>query len=263
MPRFYLPPDQCLDPVLFLAGREAHHALHVLRLRSGDRLTVLDGAGHSFLCSVQDHDRDKVRLCVLERSFAPPAPCRITLLQAIPRGKILESIIQKATELGVSRIVPLLSQRVVTRMDQAHAAHKTGKWQSAAIEAVKQCGSPWLPQIEPPLAPRQVLDRNEKFDLPLVASLQDTRQHPRCCFEAYVSQHHRLPASACIWIGPEGDFSPEEMQAILTAGVLPISLGPLVLRAETAAIYCLSFLNYELQTPRREDSRPQLPFPVN
>src|SRR5207247_564075 len=100
MPRFYLPVDQCQDATLFLVGREAHHALRVLRLRRGDRVTVLNGVGGELLCEVEQFDRDKVKLSVVEKRAIPPLPYEITLLQALPKGKIIESIIQKATELG-------------------------------------------------------------------------------------------------------------------------------------------------------------------
>jgi 16S rRNA (uracil1498-N3)-methyltransferase len=247
--RFYLPPEQCLEPSVFLSGREAHHAVHVLRLRHGDSVSVLDGLGHLLHCEVQAVDRDKVRLLVLERQFIPPSPCQITLLQAVPKGKLLESIIQKATELGVARIVPVLSDRVVSRLQPQEASHKTAKWELAAIEAIKQCGATWLPQVDPPLTPHQFIARKEQSELPLIASLQPGSQHPRCCFRDYHRQHGRMPASVSIWVGPEGDFTPAEIDAIVSAGALPITLGPLILRAETAALYCLSFLRYELLSP--------------
>ncbi len=249
MPRFYLPPDQCQGPVLTLAGREAHHALHVLRLERAERVTVLDGAGHEFTCEVQDSGRDQLHLRVLEKRQSPPLPCQITLFQALPKGKIIESIIEKATELGAARIVPLLTERVVSRLDDESAAHKAAKWQCVAIDAIKQCGSPWLPRVEPPLTLPQCLERHEPCELPLVGSLQTGARHPRHYFQAFQQQHGRRPASACVWIGPEGDFAPAELETILSAGALPITLGPLVLRTETAAIYCLSVLNYELQSP--------------
>src|SRR5205085_7324236 len=104
--------------------------------------------------------------------------------------------------------------------------------------------SPWLPQIEAPVTPKQFLARKEQFDLPLVASLQSEAKHPRQYFEAFQREHNRLPESICVWVGPEGDFSPAELEAIKSTGALPITLGPLVLRSETAALYCLSILNY-------------------
>jgi len=177
MHRFYLPPERvgqasCLSPppankpdrpeagsTLRLEGREAHHALHVLRLKRGERVAVLDGIGNEFLCAVENSLRDAVELRVTRKNFIPPLPCSITLLQAIPKGKIIESIIQKAVELGVRRIVPLLTERVVTRLDASDAADKQEKWRQVAIEAIKQCGAAWLPQIEPPTNLAEVLDR--------------------------------------------------------------------------------------------------------
>jgi 16S rRNA (uracil1498-N3)-methyltransferase len=247
MPRFYLPPEQCCTANLVLAGREAHHALHVLRLRRGDRVTVVDGAGRQFVCELREHDRDKVALAVVETHSLPPLPCQVTLLQAVPKGKLIESIIQKATELGAVRIVPLLSERVATKLDAKAAADKAIKWRAVAIEAIKQCGAAWLPRVDVPLTPEQFLQRGEQFELPLIASLQDDRQHPRKWFLDFQTKHGRPPHSVCVWIGPEGDFTPAEVQAIQSAGALPISLGSLVLRTETAAIYCLSIFGYELQ----------------
>ena len=156
-------------------------------------------------------------------------------------------IIQKATELGAFRIVPLLSERVATHLDKKGPAHKAEKWQLIAIEALKQCGSAWLPKVEAPITPAQFLKRKEEFDLPLVASLQPGSKHPREYFRAFHANHGRPPKSICVWVGPEGDFTPAEITAIQSEGALPITLGPLVLRSETAAVYCLSVLNYELQ----------------
>jgi 16S rRNA (uracil1498-N3)-methyltransferase len=176
---------------------------------------------------------------VRERKTTAPLPCRITLLQALPKGKLFEAIVQKATELGAARIVPLLSQRVVVQLNKNEAARKAAKWQSIAGEAIKQCGATWLPHVEIPTTPEQFLARKEHFDLALVGSLQPDAKHPR---EYLRSQ----PKSAAVWIGPEGDFTPPELEAITKSGAHPITLGPLVLRTETAAIYCLSIINYEI-----------------
>lgn len=243
MHRFYLPPESSSQgDEIFLTGREAHHALHVLRVRRGERVTVLDGIGHEMLCDVQESDRDKIRLCVRERKNAAPLPCQITLLQALPKGKLIESIIQKATELGAARIVPLLSERVVVHLKDKETGRKAAKWQLVAIEAMKQCGAPWLPRVEEAVTPEDFLARKENFNLALVGSLQPDAKHPR----EYLQSPQR-PKSAAIWIGPEGDFTPGEIDAIKASGAKPITLGPLVLRTETAATYCLSILNYELR----------------
>ena len=247
MHRFYLTPGSTQGDTLRLDGREAHHALHVLRLERGELITILDGVGNEFLCAVKNSSRDAVTFSVSLKNFTPPPPCSITLLQAVPKGKIIESIIQKAVELGARRIVPLLTEHVVTHLGEKDRADKRDKWQQVAIEAIKQCGAAWLPKIEAPMTIEQYLARKEKFDLSLVGSLQSDRRPPRECLGGFQAKHGRLPQSVGIWIGPEGDFTLDELKAIQTSGALPISLGRLVLRVETAAIYCLSILNYELQ----------------
>jgi 16S rRNA (uracil1498-N3)-methyltransferase len=248
MHRFYLPPDQCRGDVLTLRDREAHHALHVVRVRPRERVVVLDGAGHEFLCEITGSKRDSLELKVVQQNATAPLPYRITLLQAVPKGRLIEAIIQKATELGVFRIVPLFSERVAARLDEESAESRLERWRFTLIEAAKQCGSAWLPQIEAPLSPKAFLARGERFDLPLIASLQPDSRHPRERFQNYVAEHGRLPTNVAIWIGPEGDFTPAEISAAKSAGALPISLGRLVLRTETAAIYSLSVINYELQS---------------
>lgn len=246
MHRFYLPPEQTREQPLFLTGREARHGLRVLRLRPGARVSVLNGAGAEFLCEVADFDRDKIRLITLEQKDYPAPRHELTLLQALPKGKLIESIIQKATELGVARIVPLLSERIVANLDSKDGGRKAAKWQLTAIEALKQCGAPWLPKVEEPISPKAFISRLEHFDLPLVGSLQGETKHPREYFQNFVRQHGTRPKSICFWIGPEGDFTTEELAMIKKSGALPITLGALILRTETAALYCLSLANYEM-----------------
>jgi 16S rRNA (uracil1498-N3)-methyltransferase len=166
-------------------------------------------------------------------------------LQAVPKGKLMEFIVQKATELGVHRIVPILSERVVPHLDSE--SNKVDKWRATAIEAIKQSGLAWLPQVEDPVTLKDYLKRNEKFDLPLVGSLHGDTRHPREIFQSFQAERGRKPQTAAIWIGPEGDFSAAEVNAIRAAGAFPITLGPVILRVDTAALYCLSILNYELQ----------------
>jgi 16S rRNA (uracil1498-N3)-methyltransferase len=251
MHRFYLPPVQCQGTELELSERDVHHALHVLRLRRDERVAVLDGEGHEFHCRVKDANRKKVSLTVLQKNLIQPSPYQLTLLQAVPKGKAMDTIVQKATELGAFRIVPLLSERVTGEFGEEEGAHKAEKWQTTAIESIKQCGCPWLPRVEAPLSPKSYLARGEKFDLPLVASLQLDSQHPRKYFQAFIAERRKLPKSVCIWVGPEGDFTPGEICAVKSWGALPISLGRLILRSETAAIYCLAVISYELQSEER------------
>ncbi|HEX7653441.1 MAG TPA: RsmE family RNA methyltransferase [Verrucomicrobiae bacterium] len=247
MHRFFLPPEQCRGTTLRLTDREAHHALQVLRIRRGETVTVLDGAGGEYVCAVQDATKRELTLTIQEtRKHAAPV-CALTLLVAIPKGKLIECIIQKAVELGANQIVPLLTERTVTQLDGDATEDKREKWQQVAVEAIKQCGAAWLPQVARPQTIKEFLTAGMKPELSLVGSLQTERKHPRAWISEFQQARGRLPSSAGIWIGPEGDFTLAELQDIEAAGAKPITLGNLTLRVETAAIYSLSFLNYELR----------------
>jgi 16S rRNA (uracil1498-N3)-methyltransferase len=247
MHRFYLPPSECRASPLSLTGREAHHALHVLRVRTSDSVTVLNGEGGVILCKIASTKRDHVSLEILEQRSVPPLPYHVTLAQGIPKGKLFEAIVQKATELGAARIVPLLTERVVSKPAPEDGGHKVEKWRQVAIEAIKQCGSGWLPKIETPVTVDEFLSLQAETELALVGSLAQGSQHPRNWFMEFAQAKGRNPKSVSVAIGPEGDFTAEELSVLQSAGAKPITLGPLVLRTETAAIYCLSVINYELQ----------------
>jgi len=245
MHRFYLPPDRTRGSRLELLDSEARHAATVLRLRPGDPATVLDGQGQLIECLVAECGHRRVALEVRARATALPPAWETTLLQALPKGRGLEEIIEKATELGVSRIVPVLTERTVPKPGP-DASRKTAKWQHVAIEAMKQCGNPWLPKVETPVTPAEWINRGEKTDLSLICSLQPGSRPPRHYFEEFRREHARLPRSVSVWVGPEGDFTPEEVRAAVAAGSRPVSLGSLVLRVETAAISCLAIVNHEI-----------------
>ena len=225
---------------MHLDGREAHHALDVLRLRRGDAVTVLNGLGMIYSCKIAGASKSEVELDVLESRKVPPTPWCITLFQAIPKGKLFEIIIEKATELGVYRIVPILSQRVVSTLENPE--RKVERWKLTAVEAIKQCGSPWLPNIEAPVKLEDAIKTGQAFDLSLVASLQTGAKHPRHWLDRSSD-----PTELAVWIGPEGDFTPDEVALLERVGARPMTLGDLVLRVETAAIYCLSVLSSEMQ----------------
>jgi 16S rRNA (uracil1498-N3)-methyltransferase len=241
MHRFYLPNLQ--QPVLSAA--EAHHALHVLRLKVGDTLNVFDGRGHEAQARIAETAEDTVRLKVLTHSSTPALPVRITLAQAIPK-KSMDLIVQKATELGVAVIVPLASERTLVKLDDD--SKKMDRWREIALESCKQCGNNWLPEIQPPQKAHGFLGSLPKYDLKLIASLQPDAQPLKAILSGTPTPGHTGNPSVLILIGPEGDFTPAELNLAKSAGCLPLSLGPLVLRAETAAIYALSILHHELHT---------------
>ena len=249
MHRFFIPPEECHNNPLRLSPQESKHARSVLRLREGDRVVVLNGAGKELLCQAEEVRNDSVSLNIVQENNIAPLPFEITLYQAVAKGKAMDFIVQKAAELGAHRIVPVLSERSVPDWDEAKAVAKVEKWRSICIESIKQCGSAWLPGLELPMKPGDALTDARQAELSLIATLQPDAKHPREHIDAYSTEHGQAPGKLAIWVGPEGDYTPAEISTIRTAA-LPITLGPLVLRSETAAIYCLAVLNYELQ-PRK------------
>lgn len=249
MHRFFVQPNDTESPLIQLGEREAHHAFHVLRLKAGDEVVALDGKGTEFSGRIEHASKRSVSIHVLERKTAPPLPCRITLVQAITKGKSMETILQKATELGAARIVPLLAERSVAHPDRESSQSKMEKWQWIAIDAIKQSGQPWLPEVLLPISPAEYLKTGGRSDLELFGALDGGAEHPRLPMQRYLQQHGKKPETVAVWIGPEGDFSPAETNSFRAAGILPITLGPLILRSDTAALYCLSILNYELRSP--------------
>jgi 16S rRNA (uracil1498-N3)-methyltransferase len=273
MHRFHLAPNDW--PSATLTGSEAHHARSVLRLQPGDRVVLFDGGGREATAAIAALDAGGVQLRILQETITPPLRARITLAQAIPKGKNMDLIVQKAVEIGAAEIFPLLSARTVVQLDPESATQKQAKWQTIALEAAKQCGQNWLPQIHLPCSPNDlfrdlaqgpsvvvVCDRRNaapeterrrsqtaatEYDLRLIGSLQPGAQHLKKILADYAQGHDGArPEQVLMLIGPEGDFTPAEIALARSQGCLPLTLGPIILRVETAAIYCLSILSYEL-----------------
>jgi len=235
MPRAYLPPTSWTETP-FLEGDEAKHLAQVLRIQPGQWITVFDGLGNYAEAKVLSVSKQRIAI-MLDLAESKPTPLpEITLAQAIPKGKNMDWIVQKAVELGVSRIQPLVTRHTIVSPGE----DKAEKWRRTALEACKQCGHFTIPIIEDPLPFAEWLTKRSPADLELIASLADDPQN----FRETIQSHPAL-ANITIAIGPEGDFSPEEASAALAAGFIPVTLGDLVLRVETATMFCLSAIRFQ------------------
>jgi 16S rRNA (uracil1498-N3)-methyltransferase len=246
MHRFYIAPENWNPDALILRDAEAHHARDVLRLKRGDRVVVFNGHGREITAEIVDLAKREVRLRKLQENETPPLRCRMTLGQAIPKGKNMDLIVQKAVEIGAAEIAPIISERTIVDLGKKEAEQKQEKWQQIAIEAAKQCGQNWLPQINLPRKLKDFFAQPGNFDLRLIGSLQPDAVHLKKILSDYAQQHGDRPKNILMMVGPEGDFTPAELALAKSNGCLPITLGPIILRVETAAIYCLSVLSYEL-----------------
>jgi len=246
MHRFYISPENWNPDALSLSGAEAHHARDVLRMKLGDRAVLFNGRGREITAEIVDLTGYEVRLRKLHETETPPFRCRITLGQAVPKGKNMDLIVQKAVEIGAAEIAPLISERTIVDLDKKEAEQKKAKWKQIAIEAAKQCGQNWLPQVNAPRKLKDFFSDAGNFDLRLIGSLQPDAIHLKKILSDYTDQHGDRPKSVLMLVGPEGDFTPAELALAKTHGCLPITLGPIILSVETAALYCLSVLSYEL-----------------
>jgi 16S rRNA (uracil1498-N3)-methyltransferase len=247
MHRFFLPPERCQDRKLVLQGAEAHHAARVLRLEAGDAAVVLDGAGKSYHCRVTTCTKSSVVL-EIQSTLSQPAPVgRICLIAAIPKGQLFDEIVEQATELGVSEIVPLIAERGIVRLAGQEALSKQEKWQTTAREAMKQSGNLWAPAIQVPATFASILSQELVPDLSLVGSLAAGADEVRGVLAKYQERSGVSPRSIQIWVGPEGDFTPDELQKLAERGVCPITLGPWTLRCPTAVVSVVAILAHELR----------------
>lgn len=238
MARFFLSPDAWGEHAA-LTGDEAKHAAQVMRVRRGERITVFDGAGRSAPAEVTDVSKSEVRLKLGEVIAKPPLVPAIHLVQAVPKGKTMDLIVQKAVELGVSSIQPVISRRTVVQVDDEDAGRKAAKWQRVALEACKQCGQDLMPVVQPPLSFDEWLRKGSE-GLKVVASL-----YPGARPLKEIFREAGKPGDIVLLVGPEGDFTSEELKSVTMSGFHPASLGNIILRAETAAFFAISAARYE------------------
>ena len=245
--RSYCQPAQREPKEIILSSDESHHLVIVNRAAKGDTVVAFNGRGAEWICELADDSRSQAVLKVRFAQQAKPLPFEITLGQALPKGPHMDAIVRKATELGTAQIVPLESERTQVQLEGARSDKKIEKWQTAALEAAKQCGNPWLPEIAPVQKATAFMESARGYDLKLIASLQPGAKPLKAVLAAFQAAQGRPPKKVLWLIGPEGDFTPAESSLAKSAGFEPITLGPLVLRCETAAIYALSVLSHELQ----------------
>ena len=252
MRRFYLNPEACNEPRLLLRGDEAHHAARVLRIEVGERVAVLDGAGRILTCVVHSVSKAELLLDPVQTERFPQDPTSISLVCGIPKGGSFDDILDQAIELGAHEVVPLVTDHGNVRLDSKHAREKHHKWQAAAVESIKQCGSPWLPTVAPVSNVGQAAARGSATDLVLLSDLRSGSQEIGQALEACRTRLGRLPASVSIWVGPEGDFSPRELGILQNARAISVTLGPRVLRCATAAVASVALLAHQFRLAVRK-----------
>ena len=224
-----------------LSPDESHHLARVLRVQPGQGITLFDGRGGVADAVVEIVSKTEVKARI-EKRWAVPAPkVQIDLIQAVPKPDRWELVLQKAVELGVSNIQPVLTGHTEFRPNPK----KQERWEKIVLNAAQQCEVRWLPQLKPLVDFDAIIPTLGGYDLALVGSLYDGARPLR---EIPLRQDSggALVGKVAMLIGPEGDFTQEEVQSAVEAGAVPVSFGDRILRTETAAIFGLSVLAYEL-----------------
>ena len=244
MKRFFAEHINDKEKIALLTGKELHHLKDVLRLKKGDKVIVFDGKGREFIGSLKTVTMDEVCVAIEKQlDISRESRFRIILAQGLARAEKMDIIIQKATELGVSEIIPFTASRVVSRLNSEQAAKKIQRWQRIAIEAAKQCRRDVIPRIEEIAKLSEVLNKYShsiEGYIKIIPWEGENRNHLKDILKPE-------GVSGCIiLIGPEGGFEEQEVALAEKAGFLPVMLGPRILRTETAAISIAAIIQYAL-----------------
>lgn len=239
MNRFFIEKINPKDKSVILSDHtQLHHLRDVLRVRPLEKVAFFDGSGNEYIAVVTEIGPGAARLEVKERRQATEPGVKITVACAIPKKVKMDDIVDKLTQLGVQRLIPLQTERVVVRLDKQKKADRLLRWQKIALSASKQSQRSRLPMIDPITEFKDAVLAASGFDLKLIPTLEGRRESLKEVFSGFSGKIEKV----MLLIGPEGDFTPGEVALAKEAGFLPVSLGLQVLRVDTAAIAVVSFI---------------------
>ncbi len=240
MARFYVPNPHIQNGLLKVEGEEVKHIRKVLRLRAGDEIAVFDGSGKEFEGILVEERPSSVMIKVQNvYSSRSDSPLEATLAQSLLKGEKMDILIQKATELGIQKIIPFLSFRSVPLLEKSGRSKRHHRWERIAVEASKQCGRGVIPKIEPLQDYSDMLGRASPDTLRLILwEKEGTRLKE-------ILERSKERKKIFFVVGPEGGFGREEVEEAEKWGFIPVILGKRILRAETASLCLLSILQYE------------------
>lgn len=238
MRRFFL--KEPLQSKMVIGGEDAHHMMRVLRFKAGQRLTVVDSQCKIAEAQITGFGEQSVELKLLHcLEVDTEAPVEVMLAQCLPKSDKMDFIVQKAVELGVSSIYPVLSENCIVKYDSAKKVLRQQKWQKIAGEAAKQCGRTRIPSIEPISGLKEVLDALD----PLVEAFLCYEGQADCSIKGLLE--NSKAKRFFVLIGPEGGFSPDEVAMCKNCGVKTVTMGARILRTETAALAAVSLVMYQ------------------
>jgi 16S rRNA (uracil1498-N3)-methyltransferase len=243
-PRFFAPDLEPATGEAVLSADESHHLVSVLRLGTGDEVSVFDGAGHEFRARVTRADRKRTVLALVEPvPLLPDSAVPVVLIQAVLKGDKMDGVVRDATMAGVSRIVPVLTDRSLVSIATLARAHAVERWQRVAIASAKQCRRATLPAVEPPRPFEDWLGQPCEGLRLLFAEPSDDVQQPRSIRQALDGDS---PSAVSCIVGPEGGWAVPEREAAVAAGCLLVTLGRMTLRADAAGLVAVSIVRFAL-----------------
>jgi 16S rRNA (uracil1498-N3)-methyltransferase len=229
MHRFYLSQQETNGELTLSDTDQLHHLKDVLRLKAGDEVEVFDGRGGEYLCHIRSIEPTKVVLHVKSARTVPLSGFKLAIGCAVPKNVKMDDIVDKLTQLGVDVIVPLRTERVVVKLEENSEA-KLHRWRKIALSAARQSGRPVLPEVADVMKLPEFLSLARDYETRLIPTLAGTRTRFQDALKS------SRGGGLAVLIGPEGDFTPGEIAQALSAGFVPVSLGDLVLRVDTAAV---------------------------
>ncbi|MBP3401427.1 MAG: 16S rRNA (uracil(1498)-N(3))-methyltransferase [Clostridia bacterium] len=243
MPRFFVEKDNIKEDKIYISGSDAHHIARSLRMAEGDSVTVCDGCGTEYECTLSRIRDEECECSILSSNESErESPVNITLCMAYPKGDKLEVVIQKAVELGASRIIPFESSRCIKRPKAEKVDKQLARLAKIAEEAAKQCGRARIPEVTAPMSYREMLTEAAKSSLALLCYEDESKTSIKSALSSAKNAD-----SISVIVGSEGGFSPEEAEMAKSAGCVAVSLGKRILRCETAPSFALSAIAYELE----------------
>lgn len=248
MNRFFVDdPGAFSDRSVVITGEDVNHVKNVLRLKENDELIVSDGRGRDYHCRISGITNEEVvaDICDICDNFSELST-EITLFQGFPKGDKMELIIQKTVELGVTRIVPVMTKRIVVKLDDKKAKKKTERYNMIAESAAKQSGRGMIPEVTMPVSFAEAVSMAEKLDMNIIPYEEAEGVE----YSRNIIKNIKGKKSLGIFIGPEGGFAREEVEKALDAGASAITLGHRILRTETAGMAVISIIMFELEEDR-------------
>lgn len=244
MYRFFVSPQQTGGECIFITGSDVNHIKNVLRMKKGEHILISDGVDREYECEIISLQSNAVEAKVVDVfGSCAELPAKITLFQGLPKADKMEFIIQKAVELGVFEVIPVVTKRTVVKLDAKKAKKKTDRWNTIALSAAKQAKRGRIPEVKSPMTLKEAFEYSRSFDA-LIIPYEDAEgiEHSRRVL-AGLKDRKRIG----IFIGPEGGFEEKEIEMAKEFDIVPITLGKRILRTETAGMAVLSILMFEME----------------